>query len=324
MVGHTLYVGTIGEGVFRSQDHGDSFRRAMDGPGIFVESQVRALAVHPTDPKTLYMGTEHGLFRSVNGADSWECVDSPLNGLQLWSILLWPGRPEVMLAGACPARLFRSGDGGRSWDEVGGAFEKHCPRIVGTRITALAAEGEIGWAGVEIDSAWRSRDGGKSWVKKPSGLSSPDIHSLAIVPARNGRPRRLLAATNNDLNLSDDDGDSWRRLDIGKQAPRSYCRGMTQVVGRPERVLLGIGDGPPGWVGHIVLSEDGGETWRAARMPGPANSTIWNFATHAADPALIYASSVSGQVYRSLDAGESWEKLPREFGELRALAWSPV
>src|SRR5688572_11991346 len=98
MVPHTLYVGTIGEGVFRSRDHGDSFRRAMDGD-IFVESAVRALAVHPADPATLYLGTEHGLFRSRNGADSWEPVESPLKGLQVWSILLWPGRPEVMLVG---------------------------------------------------------------------------------------------------------------------------------------------------------------------------------------------------------------------------------
>jgi photosystem II stability/assembly factor-like uncharacterized protein len=89
-------------------------------------------------------------------------------------------------------------------------------------------------------------------------------------------------------------------------------------------VLLGVGDGPPGWSGFIVVSDDAGETWRQAAMPGPANSTIWNFATHDADPALVYASSVSGQVYRSPDGGASWTKLACEFGEIRALAWFPV
>jgi hypothetical protein len=59
-------------------------------------------------------------------------------------------------------------------------------------------------------------------------------------------------------------------------------------------------------------------------MPGRANSTVWNFAVHAADPVLIYAASVSGEVYRSTDAGASWEKLAREFGEVRALAWAPA
>ena len=59
-----------------------------------------------------------------------------------------------------------------------------------------------------------------------------------------------------------------------------------------------------------------------AEMPGRANSTIWNFAVCPADPDLIYANSVSGEVYRSTDAGASWVKLQREFGEIRALAWT--
>jgi hypothetical protein len=321
---HILYVGTIGEGVFHSTDGGVTFRRAMNG--TFVECHVRALVVHPAQPHTLYMGSELGLFRSTNGAEDWQRIDSPLDGLQIWSVLLWPGKPEVLLAGTCPSRMFRSGDGGRSWQETSGPFEKHCPRIMNTRVTSLAADPSDGrsvWAGIEIDSAWRSRDEGSTWQKVPAGLSSADIHGLVVVPASMGRPRRLVAATNNDLNLSDDDGETWRRLDIGKQAPRSYCRGLAQVQGRPERLLLGVGDGPPGSVGFIVVSEDAGASWRAAEMPGPANSTIWNFATYPSDSNLVYASSVSGQVYRSTDAGLSWTKLPREFGEIRALAWAP-
>ena len=105
--------------------------------------------------------------------------------------------------------------------------------------------------------------------------------------------------------------------------PHSYCRGLTQVAGRPERVLLGNGDGPPGTTGLIARSGDAGETWQLTRMPGPANSTIWNFATHSSDPQLVYASSVSGHVFRSADGGASWLKLTREFGEVRALAWTP-
>jgi photosystem II stability/assembly factor-like uncharacterized protein len=95
------------------------------------------------------------------------------------------------------------------------------------------------------------------------------------------------------------------------------------VPNRPEVVLLGNGDGPPGTVGIVARSTDGGTHWEPARMPGRANSTIWNFAVHAADPDLVYVSSVSGEVYRSTDAGASWEKLSREFGEIRALAWTP-
>jgi photosystem II stability/assembly factor-like uncharacterized protein len=327
MIQHTLFVGTIGEGVFRSLDHGETFRRAMDGPGVFVESQVRALAVHPSRPGRIYMGNEQGLFRSDDRAGEWQRIASPCDGHPIWSILLGTGEPETIIVGCCPARLFQSPDAGVTWRTVGGDFVRDCPRILSTRVTTLAADPndpQLCWAGVEIDSVWHTTDGGTTWEKQPRGLSSQDIHSLVVLSRVEGRPRRLLAATNNDLNLSEDDGKHWRKLDIGKQLPRTYCRAMTTVPGKPRRILLGIGDGPPGWSGFIAFSEDAGETWSLAGMPGPSNSTIWNFAQHLADPNLLYASSVSGQVYRSVDAGSTWTKLAREFGEIRALAWTPA
>lgn len=315
---HKVYVGTIGEGLFRSTDGGATFLRACEG--MFVECHVRALAVHPRDPRTLYLGSEQGLFRSTDGADTWARVESPLNGMQVWSILLLPADPETVLVGTCPSRLFRSADGGRTWAEPPVEMLRECPRIMHTRVTTLAADPadpETVWAGVEIDGLYRSRDRGRTWQAVGSGLSSKDIHDLAFLPGR------MLAATNNDLNVSNDGGETWQPLDVGRMMPWSYCRALARPLGRPNVVLLGNGDRPPGSAGVVGRSTDGGLHWEPAWMAGRANSTIWNFATHPADPDRVYASSVSGEVYRSGDAGASWEKLAREFGEIRALAWTP-
>ncbi len=320
---HRIYVGTIGNGLWRSSDGGATFQRASDG--MFVECHVRALVVHPRDPRTLYLGSEQGLFRSTDGADNWSRVESPLNGRQIWSLLLLPHDPDLILAGTCPSRLFRSVDAGRTWAEPSVAMLQDCPRIIHTRVTTLFADptdAETVWAGVEIDGLYRSRDAGKGWQKFGSGMSSQDIHGMAIVPG-NGQPARLLASTNNDVNLSTDGGQTWQPQRVGQSLPWSYCRGMAQKCGQPEVVLMGNGDGPPGSVGMVARSTDGGQTWRTATMPNRANSTIWNFAVHPTNPDLIYASSVSGEVYRSTDGGAVWQKLPREFGEIRALAWAP-
>src|SRR5437899_5846836 len=123
---HRLYVGTIGQGVFRSTDNGESFARAMDG--MFVECHVRALAVHPRDPRVLYLGSEQGLFSSRDGADHWSRIDSPLDGKQIWSILVSPSDPNVIVVGTCPSRLFRSVDGGRNWTEPEVRMMQECPR----------------------------------------------------------------------------------------------------------------------------------------------------------------------------------------------------
>jgi hypothetical protein len=58
-------------------------------------------------------------------------------------------------------------------------------------------------------------------------------------------------------------------------------------------------------------------------LPAPANSTIWGLATHPADASRILAFSLFGEVYISDDAGDSWTKVAREFGEIRAAAWLP-
>lgn len=324
MTAHRLYVGTIGEGLFRSLDGGDTFLRACDG--MFVECDVRALVVHPDRPATLYLGSEFGVFASTDGADNWSPLLAPPEGLQVWSLALLPGRPKVMLAGTCPSRIFRSEDAGHTWTEARTRMTRDCPRIMHTRVTCVVpdpAEADVVWAGVEIDGVHHSRDAGRTWEPLGTGLSSRDIHALVVFPSTNGR-RQLLAATNNDLNRSSDGGHTWEPLAIGNSLPWSYCRTLAQPCGRPDVVLLGNGDGPPGSVGIIGRSEDGGATWRAADMPGRANSTIWNYAVHPADPQLVYASSVSGQVFRSTDGGVSWQKLAREFGEIRALAWTPA
>ena len=322
MTPHRLFVGTIGEGLFRSLDGGRTFRRACDG--TFVECDVRALAVHPRRPEVLYMGTELGLFRSADGADNWTRLDGPLAGVQVWSVHVPPRRPDTILVGTCPSALFRSDDGGQTWAVAAATVETACPRIMHTRVTTIVAdpdEPDLAWAGVEIDGVHVSRDGGRTWVPVGTGLSSRDIHALAIAP-RPGGGRRLLAATNNGLNLSDDDGATWRPADLSA-LPWSYCRALAQPVGRPEVVLLGAGDGPPGGVGTVARSQDSGDSWAAASMPATANSTVWAFAVHSADPALAYTASVSGELYRSTDGGGAWEKLEREFGEIRALAWTP-
>src|SRR5437868_14606040 len=112
---HRLYVGTIGEGLWRSTDGGETFVRACDG--MFVEVHVRAIAVHPREPQTLFLGTEQGLFRSTDGAGRWARVESPLNSRQIWSIALLPDDPNVILAGTCPSVIYRSTDGGATWEE---------------------------------------------------------------------------------------------------------------------------------------------------------------------------------------------------------------
>ena len=318
-----VYVGTVGEGLWRSRDGGESWDRKTTG--MYTESEVRALAVHPANAQLLYAGTNQGCFRSTDGADHWTQLDSEMNDLVIWSLLVMPDQPDMVLAGTRPAAVFRSTDGGDTWQRLSAAMAQECPGIVYNRVTTLqvdpAAPDTI-WAGVEIDGAWRSDDRGATWTRHAEGLSSLDIHGLALVP-QNGAGSALVASTNNDVNTSGDQGQSWQQQQVSKQFPWNYCRGLRQQPGSPRHLFLGNGNGPPGSEGAAWRSADGGASWQRMELPVAPNSTIWDYAFHPSAPELVYAYSVSGQVFRSTDGGDSWHKLAREFGEIRSLLWAP-
>lgn len=322
----TLFAGTVGQSVWRSRDGGETFQRAS--AGLFMEAEIRALVVHPQRANLLYAGTDAGLYRSSDSGETWEHLPAPFDtgagwqaGTLIWSLLLHPHQPETLFVGTCPPALYRSRDSGATWEKLAANITPDCPPIRYNRVTCIVADPQVAtnlWAGVEIDGVWRSRDGGETWERLGEGLSSQDIHGLTVLPTEPART--LLATTNNDLNISRNDGELWTPQNVKTFFPNAYCRGIVQKTDDPYTLFLGNGNGPPGTVGSIQISRDGGETWKQAELPVPANSTIWTFATHPAEPNLIFAATVSGLLYRSEDAGATWHKCRHEFGELRALA----
>ena len=76
-------------------------------------------------------------------------------------------------------------------------------------------------------------------------------------------------------------------------------------------------------MGALHRSRDRGQTWEILPVPLAPNGPIWNLATNAAHPDFLLASSVNGEGFCSTDAGGSWSKFAREFGEVHALIWVP-
>jgi photosystem II stability/assembly factor-like uncharacterized protein len=315
----SLFIGTVGEGVWRSTDGGTTWCRSAKG--MFVECDVRTIVVDRRRAGVLYSGTNEGVWRTENNGDDWTRLNGPLDSLVTWSLLLWPQSEDVLFAGTRPAGVYRRAAGG-PWQKCSADMAQECPGIMFNRVTTLLADPldrERLWAGVEIDGVWTSRDRGETWQKVGKGLSSADIHGLVVVPGVDGR-RTLLATTNNDLNVSHDDGQTWQPQKVEKSFGHGYCRGLVQRPDRREVLFLGNGDGPPGTVGAAWRSQDAGRTWQRMALPGTPNSTIWDFTFDPTRPDHVYAYSVSGEVYHSPDGGERWLKLPHEFGEIRAIA----
>ena len=103
-----------------------------------------------------------------------------------------------------------------------------------------------------------------------------------------------------------------------------YFRSIKQPFENSDTIIASVGDKPSGEAGLLLISHEFGETWARCEMSHPANSTIWSLGTNAADPALMFAATIFGQIYKSTDGGRSWDKMKRELGEIRMIAWAPV
>ena len=125
------------------------------------------------------------------------------------------------------------------------------------------------------------------------------------------------------LFISVDMGEKWQPLGVKAKWPLPYARGIAVKADEPGVLYAGCGETTTGEKGYVLRSTDAGETWDMLNLPAPANSTIWGLATHPAEANRILAFSLFGEVYVSDDAGDSWTKIGREFGEIRAAAWLP-
>jgi hypothetical protein len=318
------YAASIGHAVWFSHDRGEHWQRAHTTTGgIYNESRCWAIAVHRERPGEVLAGTDQGIYRWDPRAEHWVYLPSELDQLQVLQLAIAPHDPDLVFAGTRPAEVFRSRDGGRTWSRCRLDNARTCRFITTPRVTSIhfdPREPETIWVTIEIDGIYRSRDGGDHWEHLGDGLLTDDVHTLAIIDEAG--PRRILVATEEGLHRSDDGGERYAYVPVDATNLR-YFRTLVARADRSGVLFLSAGDRPSGETGELLRSRDWGEHWEAVPMPARVNSTIWSIAVNEAAPHLLFFCTIMGQVWRSDDGGERWQKLERELGELRMLAWAP-
>ena len=80
----TILVGTVGQGIMRSTDGGESWRRVGVDKGIHADAVVRALAFNPENPESVFAGSDRGLLHSENAGETWR-LDEERSQLIAWA-----------------------------------------------------------------------------------------------------------------------------------------------------------------------------------------------------------------------------------------------
>ena len=324
---HRFWFGAVNGGLWESDDAGRTWQARFDAQPI---GSIGALALAPSAPDTLYVGTGEadmrsdiaqgdGVYKSTDGGHSWTNVGLR-DSQQIARILVHPADPELVYVAAlghpygpnAQRGVFRSRDGGSSWQKILGpddatgaadlAFEPGNPRVI---YAALWQTRRPPWSIYAPSNGpgsgvYKSSDGGDSWLRI-AGHGFPDAVGRVGFAISAAAPQRVYAIVDGDaggLYRSDDGGANWTHAssDARIWARCWYFCALTADPKNPEHVYV---------MNTIVLrSDDGGATF----VPLKGDTTGDDFHVLWIDPAdpqrQILGSDQGAQV--TLNGGASW------------------
>jgi hypothetical protein len=249
--------------------------------------------------------------------------------VRVWQLA--PGRsdePGIVWAGAEPASLFRSADGGRTFELVRGLWDHpHRPSWEpgqgGMCLHTILPHGERLVVAISAAGVYRSLDGGRSWHASNTGIEArflPDphpefgqcVHKVAVDA---DDPDRLYLQNHGGVYRSDDGGSSWNPIHDGLPADFGFAMVAHPRHGGTAFLYPLISDEhrvPPDSASRVFRTTDAGKSWepRAGGLPARhAYGTVLRDAMCAddADSPALYFGNRNGEVWAGRDEGEHWE-----------------
>ncbi len=251
---------------------------------------------------------------------------------RVWLIEPGPAKEKkVLYAGTAPAGLFRSEDGGKSWEPIEG-LNKHrsrkdwSPGAGGQSLHSIQVDPHDPdrlYAAISAAGSFRSDDGGQRWkpintsVAKYVGAPKETevgtcVHKLRVHPTE---PGRLFQQNHVGVYRSDDHGDTWNRIDRG--LPWDFGFGLALNPNDPDLCYV-IPLEPEGYTfratsGALAVYRPNktGRGWKKLAKGLPQNNAYVSVLRQAMGhdslkPCGIYFGTGGGQVFVSADEGESW------------------
>jgi photosystem II stability/assembly factor-like uncharacterized protein len=280
----TYYFGTPGGGAWKTSDGGQVWKPIFDKERV---ASIGALAVAPSDPRVVYLGTGeqtrgHGLYRSSDGGATWKSAGLE-DLLFIQAIVVDPHDPNVVIVGGNSLGI------GMLWRPL--------PR----------------WADTANRGIFKTTDGGASWQKVFGDHNSAGVVDMCSDPSD---PRVLYAVVyhtssasgeskteaTSEIVKSSDEGSTWAPLQSKGLPEKARKRmGVTVAAGTGGRRLYAILDQ------GFFRSDDGGANWQQSTKDPRVVGNEY-FSRVFADPNrpdVIYVSQTS--MYRSVDGGKTFE-----------------
>jgi len=328
----TVYIASLGGGILKSRDGGQTFAPANQGLDSLV---VASLAMAHNDPNLVYAGTGAGIYKTTNGGATWSATGSGLlplsliidptdpdilyaglngdlqkttdggdtwvssaNGIDnplVFSLAIDPNNTSVLYSGTAGTGAFKSVDGGATWN----------PLNVDTTVWALYVDptnSNVIYAGSNGNGVFKSTNAGASFVR----TGSPAV-GVVLALAKSGK--RLYAGTaTQGVSVSKDDGATWTNTGISE--------GLGLVLSAAPDGSVYVGTNFDGVFEHTPSAKESAENdlrpsnWRKVAWDQLRYCRCQNGHALGIDPTdheHVFFSTNDGGLFVTHDGGSNWE-----------------
>ena len=313
------------DGVLLSKDGGATW--ALAGSGSSLQSSLFAPLASDASGSLVLAGTGSKAFRSLDRGETWTPESAGLNSVWIGALALDPKDPSAVWAGgrandSSGPGLFHSINAGLAWSLASGPEGTSGPRNVYC-MAIDPDDSETMYVGGS--AVFRTDDGGQTWATSdPTQSGDRNLIALAVDP---DAPQRVLAGTGSGLFRSEDGAGTWVPTTIAQSVYSLLYDDRhpgTVYATSYWDVDADYGYGTTG--GSIFFSRDHGATFTKGTHEFP--DAVLSIARDPFQDATLYAGTATAGVYRSEDAGATWEGasqgLPNPAAGAGFILYSPV
>lgn len=320
---NVYYFGAVAGGVWKTTNAGITWTPIFDQEPV---SSIGAIAVAPSNPKIIYVGTGEpclrnditdgdGVYKSVDGGATWTNVGLR-DSQHISNVWIDPANPEIVLVAVVghafgpntERGLYRTADGGRTWqrvlyvDDNTGAtdlsVDPNNPKIMFAAMYQVRRTAYSMISGGPGSGLYKSVDGGMTWRRlEGHGLPSGILGRIgvAVSGANSQRVYAIIEAKTNALYRSDDGGGNWQMVNDDPAWVRPWYQNHVFADPKNQDVvyLLFL---------SVSQSRDGGKTFHDLPVPHSDNHDLW---IDPANPNRMINANDGGATI-TVDGGKTW------------------
>ena len=324
-----FYAGAVGGGVWRSTDAGAEWQNITDVKLPGPSSSIGAVAVAPSDPNTIYVGTGEadirgdmipgdGVFKSTDAGKTWQPIGLH-EARSISAILVDPKDPNIVYVASMghvfvpdPDRgIFKSTDGGKTWQKIlfvdnntGAICLVMDPSNPALMYATMWQAQRMPWgltSGGPGSGIYKTTDGGAHWtnISRNPGLPEGVLGRIgvSIAPSKPDTVYAIIQAKEGGVFRSDDAGANWQRVNDEMKLRQRAFYYMTIYVDpkNPNTVYAPQVDA-------LFVSHDGAKTFTKLKTPHGDNHIVW---INPNDTNILLEGNDGGATV-SLDGGKTW------------------